>query len=84
MTKAKLQQHNSKLDQQIEDCHEEINCLTDGFISCKIPLFESEFDTYKLLTVKLYRLELKKELENSSAYIADYCDNYTVVTGYKI
>lgn len=76
--------YNKCLQKDIDDTRKEIGGLIDCFNKRIFPLFGDQFDYYKLLTVKLYRLQLQGEIENSSVKVSDWHDSYVISDGYKI
>lgn len=73
----------NQLDKQISDTRKEIDGLLDCFIRRIFPLFGDQWKYYTILTVKLRRLQLKKEIDNSNV-APPATHNYKVVDGYKL
>ena len=78
------QAQNNTLNKEIKDCRKEIDGLLDCFIKRIFPLFGDQFEYYKLLTVKLYRLEMQSEIENSSVKVSNWHESYVIANGYKL
>lgn len=83
MGNIKPEYGSTQLDKQIIDCRKEINGLIDCFVKRIFPLFGDQWNYYTQLTVKLHRLQLRKELDNSSM-AAPAANNYSITAGYKI
>lgn len=73
----------NQLDKQISDCRKEIDGLLDCFCKRIFPLFGDQWRYYTQLTVKLRRLQLKQELDNSKM-AAPAASHYKIVDGYKL
>jgi len=83
MGNLKPEYGQNQLDKQIADCRKEINGLIDCFVMRIFPLFGEQWNYYAQLTVKLRRLQLRKELDNSSMALPPE-SKYRIADGYKI
>ena len=73
----------SQLDKEIEETLAEIIALLNCFIDRTFPLFGEQWEFYKQLTVKLYRLRLTKQIKSSDAEKANSF-HYSIEGGYKV
>jgi len=67
MVKSEKTKYVSQLDMEIADTRAEILALLNCFIDRTFQLFGEQWDFYKQLTVKLYRLKIKKSISESDA-----------------
>jgi hypothetical protein len=74
----------SQEDKEIEDCRNLIDFLLDCFIDGRLKIFGEKWEEYKILSVKLYRLKMRKIIANSDSDKRDYFENYKVEGNYKI
>lgn len=67
MVKSEKTKYVSQLDMEIADTRAEILALLNCFIDGTFPIFGEQWEFYKQLTVKLYRLKIKKSISESDA-----------------